>query len=111
MHYPTRMCKIDGGIRPRSVGSMNRLEGKAIIVTGSTTGIGEAIARRCVAEGARVLIHGREREAGELVAASLHGQAVFHHDDLADAAAALSIIAGSASYRWSPLLDVTLNNP
>ena len=44
---------------------MNRLEGKVIIVTGSTTGIGEAIARRCVAEGARVLIHGLEKEAGE----------------------------------------------
>ena len=35
-----------------------RLKENAIIVTGSTTGIGEAIARRCVAEGARVLVHG-----------------------------------------------------
>ena len=48
-----------------------RLKDKAIIVTGSTTGIGEAIARRCVAEGARVLLHGLEPEMGEAVAAEL----------------------------------------
>ncbi|MDF1659211.1 MAG: SDR family oxidoreductase [Verrucomicrobiales bacterium] len=42
-----------------------RLESKSIIVTGSCTGIGKAIAKRCVAEGARVVIHGLEREWGE----------------------------------------------
>ena len=39
---------------------MRRLEGKRLLVTGSSTGIGEAIARRCVAEGARVLVHGMD---------------------------------------------------
>lgn len=48
-----------------------RLKDKVIIVTGSTTGIGEAIARRCVAEGARVLLHGLEPDLGEAVAADL----------------------------------------
>jgi NAD(P)-dependent dehydrogenase (short-subunit alcohol dehydrogenase family) len=37
-----------------------RLNNKVIIVTGSTTGIGKGIVRRCVAEGSRVLIHGLE---------------------------------------------------
>ncbi len=41
-----------------------RLKDKVIIVTGSTTGIGKAIAIRCVKEGARVVIHGLE-EVGE----------------------------------------------
>lgn len=48
---------------------MQRLSDKVIIVTGSCTGIGKAIARRAVAEGARVVIHGLHPDLGsELVA-------------------------------------------
>tara|TARA_R110002096_G_scaffold4493_30_gene21007 strand:- start:1432 stop:2214 length:783 start_codon:yes stop_codon:yes gene_type:complete len=42
-----------------------RLDGKTIIVTGSTTGIGKAIAKAAIAEGANVLIHGLEPDLGE----------------------------------------------
>jgi NAD(P)-dependent dehydrogenase (short-subunit alcohol dehydrogenase family) len=87
---------------------MKRLEGKVIIVTGSTTGIGEAIARRCVAEGARVLVHGLERDMGEAVASSLGDSAVFHCDDLADAAAAGRIV--SAALAAFGKLDGLVNN-
>jgi len=60
-----------------------RLENKVIIVTGSCTGIGRAIAERCVAEGARVVIHGLEKELGEQVLASLgKDKAVLHIEDL-----------------------------
>ncbi len=48
-----------------------RLQNKVIIVTGSTTGIGKAIALRCVAEGARVIIHGLEEKWGNAVIAEL----------------------------------------
>ena len=44
---------------------MSRLENKVIIITGSCTGIGKAIARRCVAEGASVIVHGLQEELGE----------------------------------------------
>ncbi|MEX2580384.1 MAG: SDR family oxidoreductase [Verrucomicrobiales bacterium] len=37
-----------------------RLSDKVIVVTGSTTGIGKAIAKKCLAEGASVMIHGLE---------------------------------------------------
>ncbi len=44
-----------------------RLLHKVILVTGSTTGIGKAIAIRCVREGASVIIHGLEQDLGESV--------------------------------------------
>ena len=50
-------------------------------LTGSTTGIGEAIARRCVAEGARVLVHGRNERRGRAVTEELGGAAVLHVDE------------------------------
>ncbi|MEM7696893.1 MAG: SDR family oxidoreductase [Verrucomicrobiota bacterium] len=48
-----------------------RLEGKSIIVTGSCTGIGKAIAKRCVAEGAHVVIHGLEHDWADQVVAEI----------------------------------------
>lgn len=48
-----------------------RLQNKVIIVTGSTTGIGKAIAVRCVAEGAKVVAHGLEAEWGREVVEQL----------------------------------------
>lgn len=61
-----------------------RLKDKVIIITGSTTGIGKAIARTSVAEGARVVIHGLEPDLGEATLAELgHGKAVLHIEDIA----------------------------
>ena len=51
--------------------SMKRLENKVILITGSVTGIGKAIAKRCVAEGAKVLIHGLEADLGQETLAEL----------------------------------------
>ncbi|MDX1422745.1 MAG: 3-hydroxybutyrate dehydrogenase [Kiloniellales bacterium] len=48
-----------------------KLEDKVCIVTGAARGIGEAIARRYVAEGARVAIADLEREAAEATAGAL----------------------------------------
>lgn len=60
-----------------------RLKNKIIIITGSCTGIGKAIAVRSVAEGARVIIHGLEQGLGkELVESLGNEKAVLHIEDL-----------------------------
>ncbi len=60
-----------------------RLENKVVIVTGSCTGIGRAIATRCAGEGARVVIHGLEADlAAEVVAEIGPDRAVSHVEDL-----------------------------
>lgn len=70
-----------------------RLSNKVIIVTGSCTGIGKAIAERCVAEGARVVIHGLEQDWGEAVVTALgHDKAVLHIEDLSANGAAQHLV-------------------
>src|SRR5712691_2846240 len=41
------------------------IENKTVLVTGSTDGVGRLVARRLADQGARVLIHGRDRTRGE----------------------------------------------
>ena len=48
-----------------------QLEGKRALVTGSSAGIGEAIARAIGAEGAAVVVHGRHAERAEGVAQAI----------------------------------------
>lgn len=74
-----------------------RLKDKAIIVTGSTTGIGRAIATRFVEEGAEVLVHGRDEERGDSLAATLGNGAAFHRDDLADPQAPQRLVDAALS--------------
>jgi NAD(P)-dependent dehydrogenase (short-subunit alcohol dehydrogenase family) len=45
-------------------GGTGRLQGKQVLVTGGTTGIGLAIADRFLREGARAVVTGRDRELG-----------------------------------------------
>ena len=87
-----------------------RLADKVIIVTGSTTGIGEATVRRFVAEGAKVVVHGRDRERGERIVHELGGpsRAVLAVDDLAEADAPVRIV--TTAVRAFGKLDGIVNN-
>jgi 3-oxoacyl-[acyl-carrier protein] reductase len=49
-----------------------KLKGRRALVTGSSSGIGEAIARMLAQEGCAVVVHGRNRERGQKVATDIH---------------------------------------
>ncbi|SEI82789.1 NAD(P)-dependent dehydrogenase, short-chain alcohol dehydrogenase family [Cyclobacterium xiamenense] len=86
-----------------------RLKGKVIIVTGSTTGIGKAIALRCAAEGAQVVLHGLEKDWGEAVLQQIGAeQAVLHIEDLQTEGCAERLVA-LADERFGKL-DAVVNN-
>jgi NAD(P)-dependent dehydrogenase (short-subunit alcohol dehydrogenase family) len=88
---------------------MNRLQGKVVLITGSVTGIGKAIAKRCVAEGAKVLIHGLEADLGEETLAELGAEnAVLMLADLAEEDVAQRLVQRAVQAFGH--LDAVVNN-
>jgi NAD(P)-dependent dehydrogenase (short-subunit alcohol dehydrogenase family) len=75
------------------------MNGRTALVTGSTDGIGVAIARTLATEGARVIVSGRNAERGEQVVQSIlekGGEALFAAADLGtgEGVRALAVAAG-----------------
>lgn len=85
---------------------MGRLDGKHAIVTGGSLGIGEAIARMFVAEGARVLVAARNVERGKAVVRSLGPAAHWERLDVTDAIGWRTL----AERLDSDPIDVLVNN-
>ena len=97
----------------RSVGGVNRLSGLTALVTGSTSNIGRAIAVAYAAEGAHVVVSGRDDDRGAAVVAAIRdagGRADWVRADLDGSAAAGRALAAAATERLGGRLDVLVNN-
>jgi NAD(P)-dependent dehydrogenase (short-subunit alcohol dehydrogenase family) len=85
-----------------------RLQGKICIITGGASGIGEATARRFVAEGGKVLIADRNAPGAEALASELGSNASAIECDVRKEASAVAI-AARAMQLWGQI-DVLVNN-
>jgi NAD(P)-dependent dehydrogenase (short-subunit alcohol dehydrogenase family) len=86
-----------------------RLKNKVIIVTGSTTGIGKAIAKAALTEGAKVVIHGLEEDLGQLATKELgEDNTILHVEDITAAGCAERLV-NLAVKTWGKL-DALVNN-
>ena len=87
---------------------MGMLEGKTAIVTGGARGIGLAIAKRYVAEGARVVIADIDEAAGKAAAAALGAAARFVRTDVGAAGDARNVVAEACGFAGE--IDILVNN-
>jgi NAD(P)-dependent dehydrogenase (short-subunit alcohol dehydrogenase family) len=86
-----------------------RLKDKVIIVKGSTTGIGKAIALRCVEEGAHVILHGLEQDLGEEVLTEIgNDKAVLLIEDISSEGAPQRLV--ELAFKKFGQLDAVVNN-
>jgi len=87
---------------------MRRLEGRVAIVTGAAAGIGAAIARAFVAEGARVVVADRDLAAATRTAAAF-GDAAFAFDVDVTQEAPVQALVQAARSRFGRI-DILVNN-
>ena len=80
-----------------------RVQDKSIIVTGSGGGIGEGIARRLAAEGAKVIVNDINAALGEKVVADIvaaGGTASFFAADVTKSGEVRALVASAAAPAW-----------
>jgi NAD(P)-dependent dehydrogenase (short-subunit alcohol dehydrogenase family) len=88
------------------------MNGKTVLVTGSTDGVGRYVAAQLAAAGAKVLIHGRDRDRAKTLVEEIrragHGEAVFYQADLSSLAGARRL--AEAVLADHKRLDVFISN-
>ncbi|WP_373097697.1 SDR family NAD(P)-dependent oxidoreductase, partial [Zhongshania sp.] len=85
-----------------------QLKGRRTLVTGSSSGIGEGIARILAQEGCKVIVHGRNRERAEQVAADINAAGVALGDLSTDDGAAS--VYQSATAALGGNIEILINN-
>jgi NAD(P)-dependent dehydrogenase (short-subunit alcohol dehydrogenase family) len=111
MHYLMRGCKPISFER-NSFMRIDDLRGQAVLVTGSSTGIGAAVAEGFGAQGMRVAVHGNSNmAAAEAVAervCAAGGEAIILRADLRDRADCTRLV--EEAHAAFGRLDVLVNN-
>ena len=90
---------------------MGKLDEKTAVVTGSTGGIGRAIAEAFAREGARVVVNGRRGDVAEEVAVGIRssgGEAIAVGGDVSSKESADAVV-GAAVAKWGRI-DIVVNN-
>ncbi|WP_165068787.1 SDR family NAD(P)-dependent oxidoreductase [Marisediminicola senii] len=91
----------------------SRLDARTALITGSTSGIGEAIARVLAASGATVVVSGRDADRADAVARSIAdagGQAHAVTADLGGSYADIRALATEATAIAGGRIDILVNN-
>jgi NAD(P)-dependent dehydrogenase (short-subunit alcohol dehydrogenase family) len=91
---------------------MGRLTGKTALVTGSTSGLGRSMADAFAAEGANVVVTGRNKAAGERAVAEIRaagGRADYVRSDLSEGPPEALRLAARATHLGGKV-DVLVNN-
>jgi NAD(P)-dependent dehydrogenase (short-subunit alcohol dehydrogenase family) len=89
-----------------------KMDGKTVLITGSTDGVGRYVAARLAAAGAKVLIHGRDKARAKTLADEIrgagHGEPIFYQADLSSLAGARQL--AEAVMADHKRLDVFISN-
>lgn len=84
---------------------LHRMEGRTVVVTGASSGLGEQTALELAAVGAHVVLAVRDTAKGERVASRMTGSTEVRQLDVADLASVRAFAAG-----WTGPLDILINN-
>lgn len=87
---------------------MRELAGRVALVTGSSRGIGLAVARALAAEGARVAITGRSAEAAAAAASAVDGETISVALEVSDPASVSAAVA-QVGKTWGTV-EILVNN-
>ncbi|SDJ06598.1 NAD(P)-dependent dehydrogenase, short-chain alcohol dehydrogenase family [Nonomuraea jiangxiensis] len=102
---------LAAGTTPAPQRTRDRFAGKVVLITGATSGIGEATARAFAAEGATVFFCGRREALGNQVAASIRaagGKATFRRADVREEDQVRDFVEACA--RRHGRIDIAVNN-
>src|SRR5271154_622749 len=87
------------------------MKGRTALITGSTDGVGRYVAERLAAEGARVIVHGRDRARGEAVVERIERQGGDARLLVADLSSLAEVrLLAEAVKRETDGLDALVNN-